>query len=130
MANTVTRTILENGNRNAVVLFTIVGDGSGEANAAIVLDYSDITPEPGAYYVKSVQAGTAGCSGRLSFDATTDVPFLTLGADVWTKFNAERTAGVRNIAGAGETGDIVLDTVGLGAGDSVSVYIWIVKGSV
>lgn len=130
MANTITRTILENGPRNAVVLFTIEGDGSGDETAALVLDYSAIVPEPGAYYVRLVQAGTNGCSGTLKFDATTDVPFLSLGENMWTKYKGDGYAGIRNIAGAGKTGDIVLATQGLGTGNSCSIVVGIVKGSV
>lgn len=134
MANTIARTILEDGPRNAVVLFTLIGDGSGQETDALVLDYSALSPEPGSYYVKSVQAGTVGAGARLSFDATTNVPFMSLGADVWTKYNGAPYAGISYTkvvnGAAGANGDIVLATHGLAAGHSISIVITIVKGGV
>lgn len=131
MANTIARTIIQDGERNAIVNFTLIGDGSGEETAALVFDYSAMTPLPGRYSVRRVTAETAGCSGRLSFDATTDVPFMSLGADAPTLYKGEKTGGLpySKFAASGSNGDIVLATTGLGAGDSISIELRIVKGS-
>lgn len=127
MPNTVTRTILNDGPRNAVVLCTVIGDGSGEETAAVVVDASDLSGAPTNYNVIYVHAVMAGLTGRLSFDATTDVPFLSL-ADTNNIVDWKCFQGVRNFAGAGKTGDILLTTNGLGAGDSASIIVQIIKG--
>lgn len=130
MANTIARTIIEDGDRNAVVLFTILGDGSGDETAALVLDYSALSPEPGAYNVSFIYGDTLGCGGTLKFDADTDAPFQTLAADAWTRARYQEFGGIpyMKVSGAGRTGDIVLSTQGLATGNSCSIVVGIKKG--
>jgi len=125
MANTVARQVLVNGSRNYVVKFTIVGDGSGEETAALV---NATTGDMGTdNKLWSVTGIATGCTARLLWDATTDLFVMGVpqDKDICQKF--AKVGGLINDAGAGKTGDLLITTVGLGAGDTVELVVWVKK---
>lgn len=125
MANTITRTTLVDGAGKYVVLFTIIGDGSGEETATRVNTTSGDLGTNAS--ILKVQGAVSGFQARLLFDATTDVYALQLPTDVDIEFNFREFGGVKNFAGSGKTGDILITTNGLGAGDSGSFIITCLK---
>ena len=122
--------------REAVVYLTIASDGSNETGT-IVYDSSVVAAlianqVPGfvdpltsrilEVYASCSSANTARV--KLLFDATTD----TLAMDIPvctnpTKANFRRFGGLVNSGGSGKTGDILVTTTGLAAGDAITLVL-------
>jgi hypothetical protein len=119
MANTITKTTLEDGVRNLVVLVTIVGDGSGEETNTVLIDRSDYAPTSGTkLVVEKLDGLLTAFSARLIFDATTDLVFAHLPADDMFAYDWTNIGGIGSPkAGAGYNGDILVTTSSLGSGD-------------
>ncbi len=131
MANVITKQTIMDGPRNLVVKATIVGDGvEGEYTDELLInvsDYSSPTPD-GTNPVKitKIWACLNGFSATLEWDATTNVDILTIPQD--EDFDQDYTdiSGLANNAGTGITGDILIDTAGLGAEEG-TLLLWMRK---
>lgn len=119
MANTITKTVLEDSVRNLVVLVNIAGDGSGDESKTLLIDRSTYAPTDGLKLVVVEIAGTlAGFTGKLEFDATTDLQIAALPDGNPFRYNWDDVGGIASPrAGAGYNGDILLTTTGLGSGE-------------
>lgn len=125
MANTIARQVLLNGTQLYVVKLTIIGDGSGEESAILV---NNTTGDLGTNSkIMKIVSSVSGFHARLLFDATTDVFAWELTDSACNIIDFEKEGGLINNAGTGITGDILLTTVGLGAGDSGSILLVIRK---
>jgi hypothetical protein len=127
MANTIDRLLIIPGPKTYVSLFTIIGDGSGEAtNVRINVVSGDMGLTP---RLMRIESSFSGFSGRVSWDATSPIFIQQLVSDYSTKLNYDHrgwgTGGIYNTAGAGKTGDLILTTSGLGDGDSGHIIIYV-----
>lgn len=132
MANTVTNTRINLGDRRVIQYICIDSDGTEETDL-VVYDSSAVaaamTPakvDPLNCRINSVKMISNSALGviKLEFDATTDVLALALpfgGADVDMDFKC--FGGLKNTSGSGKTGDITLTTTGLAAGDAVTLIL-------
>lgn len=130
MANTITATTLVDGRRNSVVLVNIAGDESGNETNTVLIDRSALLGGAGTETVVTrIEGRLSGFSAVLSFDATTDLPFVSLPDDDFC-YDWRDAGGVSsNKAGAGATGDILITTSGLdsGATDAATFIIYMTK---
>ena len=128
MANTITKQTIVDGSKRLIVKIHILGDGSGEETTTVLIDASSYTPAFTNEALYSVHSNLNGFTAELIWDATANVPLLHL-ADYEADWLQTETGGVSipNNAGAGKTGDILLTTTGLGAGDQGSIVIDIKK---
>ena len=130
MANTITTTSIINGSRVLAVEIQILGDGSGEESDTVVVDYSALATEPGVteLALRKFAANVNGFTAELQWDATTDIPFLTI-PDGPSGFDVAQFFGgpVNDRTGAGQTGDVLMTTVGLGAGDTGTIFLEFIK---
>lgn len=121
MANTVTKQKINDGPRNTVLHVMIVGDGSGEETATVIVDASDLSSTPTDLVLVGCHASLVGFTAKLSWDATANVDFLALGEGEtdfnYTALGSHDGGGLINNAGAGKTGDVLITTTGLGNGD-------------
>lgn len=129
MADVVTSQVLSDGLSIAVMSFTNVSDGTGEA-AALKVDVSTLSANNvGAacskVTIKRIHAAVNGMSVSVLWDATTDVPAFVIGSGNYTFDLA--TAPLWNNAGTGVTGDVLFTTVGASAGDTYSIILEMVK---
>ena len=115
MADAVTSQTIQDGDRIAVMKFTNISDGSGEA-AVTKVDVSALQAESGterACAGVTIQQMWYDCSGMtvdILWDASTDVICWTLSGYGFYDF---RQAGpLTNNAGSGKTGDILFTTAG------------------
>lgn len=128
MVNTVTKQTLVDGPRNLVVQVWIAGDGSGEETNTLLIDSSTFSGMKAGSTVRvdRLKSGLDGFAASLSWDATTQAPFLEIPQNY-----AEQTwradGGLVNNAGSGITGDIKFSTIGLGATDRGSFTLWMIK---
>lgn len=129
MVNTITKTTLVDGKRNLVQLINIVGDGSGDESATILIDRSTFAPTDGTEFsVRRIEGHLTAFTARLLFDATTDLEFVQLPDDEYFCFDWRCEGGVSsNKAGAGATGDVLITTASLGNGDRGTFTIHLTK---
>lgn len=126
MVNTITKQTLLDGQRNLVLQVFILGDGSGDETATLLVDVSTFAGNPGSVRVNKVQSNLSGFSVALLWDANTDVAFLNLN-DGWSALEFNPIGGLANNSGTGKTGDIMFSTVGLGTGEKGSITLEMVK---
>tara|TARA_R100001244_G_scaffold70368_2_gene57157 strand:+ start:96 stop:500 length:405 start_codon:yes stop_codon:yes gene_type:complete len=132
MADVVTSQTIQDGARHVVMSFTNVSDGSGEA-AVKKVDVSALEADPvtgsacTGVIIQSVWFSTMGMSVKLLWDASTDVLALHLPADYSDSLDLSEFTGLKNNAGSGITGDIMLTTVGHSSGDAYTVILKMTK---
>ena len=132
MADAVTSTTLSDSDRSVVIQLTNTSDGSGEA-AVNKVDVSGLATRTsdgkactGVRLAKIVYS-TFGMSMKLLWDATTNTICWDLNADYTTDEDFSEFGGIRNTAGSGKTGDILLTTTGHSSGDSYVIVLTLFK---
>ena len=118
MANTITRQTLCDGSRVCVLHFYIKGDGSGEENNTILVDFSALLDNGDKTNVKVLKiiSHLSEFEAELAWKGTPNIPFIELNSTA-SEYCFEDIGGLINNA-VGSNGDIVISTVGLSAGDS------------
>ena len=129
MADAVTSQIIFDGEREAVMKFTDISDGTGET-AVLKVDVSALNPNVfgrlcDGVTLERIHASINGMSVAVLWDATTDVPAVILAPGMYT-FKHDRIQ-LGNNAGAGKTGDVLFTTIGASAGDTYSIVLEKVK---
>jgi|TARA_E500000305_G_C3983981_1_gene218356 hypothetical protein len=131
MADALTSQTIQDGARTAILKFTNISDGTGQA-AAVLIDVSSLAPDPKTgkactgVTLQTITFSNIGMGVELLWDATTDVPLLNLPQD-WEDTMDFSDFGIPNNSGAGKTGDIVVTTVGATAGDTYLLVITVTK---
>ena len=131
MADAVTSTTLMDSDRVAIIQLTSTSDGTGEAavkkvDVSALSDSSTGQACTGVRLAKIVYS-TFGMSVKLLWDATTDTICWDLNADYTTDEDFTDFGGIRNTAGSGKTGDIMLTTTGHTNGDSYVIVLTLYK---
>jgi hypothetical protein len=121
MADAVTSQTLVDGERNVVMKFTNLSDGTGES-AVLKVDVSALSGSPSSVSIQRIIYSVFGMNVTLLWDATTDVRIVELGGNTGT-LDFCSFGGLQNNAGAGVTGDILLTTTGHTSGDSYSIIL-------
>ena len=123
MANTITKTTMHDGHKNAVVHLYLLSDGSaGDITDNVLVDASTLSPAPSTVRLMKLWWSFSGFTGRLEFDATTDTGGWVLGAtDGFMDFTS--IGGIQSTAGGGESGDILLTTLGFSAATDMGTLI-------
>lgn len=136
MANVITNTTIFTGNKEVVQYITLLSDGS-EETGTVIYDSSAVATTLGLtdtlncrirsiYATVSAAHPTAtggGARVKLLFDATTDVLALDIPPNTLVKNDFLKVGGLRNTAGSGKTGDILLTTTGLESGDAITIIL-------
>ena len=131
MEDAVSSQTIQDGERNLVMKFTNVSDGTGES-AVKKVDVSALaTYSKGQTCTKvkiqRIYWATVGMSVKLDFDATSNVLLIGLPADSTGDEYYDRFTGIPNNAGSGVTGDIDLTTTGHSSGDSYMIILEMIK---
>jgi hypothetical protein len=124
MANTVTqRTLIGSGKDKSIVrLINIVSDGSEEADL-IVYDNSAFVNDVSKGVLQEVWVSGSDCVARLEWDQTTDSPAFSINPSTGGYWDFRSFGGIGNPNGTGATGDLVLSTAALDAGDELTLII-------
>ena len=125
MADAVTSQILVDGERNAVMKFTNISDGTGET-AVLKVDVSTLAGAPSSVKITHIEYDISGMQVAILWDATTDVPAIVL-SQGQQRFDFSNAGGLINNAGAGVTGDILFTTIGASANDTYSIVLHMKK---
>ena len=131
MADAVTSTTLMDSDRVAIIQLTSTSDGTGEA-AVKKIDVSALSDSSTGQACTGVRLArivysTFGMSVKLLWDATADTICWDLNADYTTDEDFTDFGGIRNTAGSGKTGDIMLTTTGHTNGDSYVIVLTLYK---
>lgn len=135
MANATTNRTLIAGSKTAVIYLTIDSDGTEETDL-VIYDSSVIATTVGdsdtlacsildiSYSIVCANAVAAALPQvKLEFDASTDIMALGLPANHSNTLCFRDVGGLPNNAGAGKTGDILLTTSNLAAGDNITILM-------
>ena len=131
MADAVATQTLFDGERLAIMKFTNISDGTGEA-AVVKVDVSTLTASSfskacdGVTIVK-IHAFTHGLEVDMLWDATTDVLIATIPQNTMYSMDLTQFGGFWNNAGTGKTGDIMFTTRDASAGDTYTIVLEMVK---
>lgn len=126
MVDAVATQILNDGKKNAILKFTNVSDGTGEA-AVIKVDVSALQGTPSEVRIDKIWYSTQGMSVRILWDATADVFAYLLPMDMSDTLDFREFGGLNNDAGAGKTGDVLFTTDEHTADDTYTIILWCTK---
>lgn len=131
MADAVTTQTIIDGERNCVMKFTNVSDGTGESAVAKV-DVSALASNSegkacSEVRVMRVSHAIVGMSVQMFLDATSNVLLMELAESSNGHMDFKDFGGLPNNAGSGKTGDILFTTKGHSSGDTYSITLEMVK---
>jgi|TARA_R110000851_G_scaffold55430_1_gene130078 hypothetical protein len=131
MADAVTSQTLIDGGKQAVMKFTNVSDGSGEA-AVTKVDVSALgTSVDGdactAVVIERIWWQCIGMKVKILWDATTDAFCIELGENQSGDHDYSAFGGLTNNAGSGKTGDVQFTTVGHTSADTYTIILYMRK---
>ena len=137
MADAVTSQTLSDGDTTAVMKFTNISDGSGEASV-VKVDVSALTAnsstaaECSRVHITQVWYAISGMRIDLEWAATTNVKELMLGTGVALEptnghFDFRSFGGIKNNAGSGIDGDVALTTLHHTSNDAYTIVLELKK---
>ena len=131
MADAVTTQTIIDGERNCVMKFTNVSDGSGESAVAKV-DVSALASNAAGVACSEVRVmrvshAIVGMSVQMFLDASSNVLLMELAESSNGHMDFKDFGGLPNNAGSGKTGDILFTTKGHSSGDTYSIVLEMVK---
>lgn len=126
MADAVTSQIYD-GTDHVVVHLNNLSDGTGES-AVLKVDVSTLVPDPTTHLVlRRCSYDVKGGAVELFWDAAADKLLLLMSGQM-TDRDFSNWGGLKNDAGAGITGDVLLTTVGFVANSGYSITLEFKKG--
>ena len=131
MADALTSQTIQDGARTAILKFTNISDGTGQA-AATLVDVATLTADPSTgkactgVTLQTITFSNIGMGVELLWDATADVPLLNLPQD-WEDTIDFSAFGIPNNSAGGKTGNINVTTVGATAADTYLLVITLTK---
>lgn len=131
MADAVTSQTIIDGERNCVMKFTNVSDGTGESAVAKV-DVSALVSNAAGVACSEVRVlrvshAIVGMSVQLFLNATSNVLLVELAESSNGHMDFKDFGGLPNNAGSGKNGDILFTTKGHSSGDTYSITLEMVK---
>ena len=131
MADAVTSQTIEDGERNCIMKFTNVSDGTGESAVAKV-DVSALAANSAGtscseVRVMRVSHAIVGMSVQMFLNASTNVLLMQLAESSNGHMDFKDFGGIPNNSGSGKNGDILFTTVGHSSGDTYSIVLEMVK---
>jgi len=131
MADAVTSQTIQDGERNCIMKFTNVSDGSGESAVAKV-DVSALESNPSGIACSEVRIvrvshAIVGMSVQMFFNATSNVLLMELAESSNGHMNFGDFGGIPNNAGSGKNGDVLFTTIGHSSGDTYSIVLEMLK---
>ena len=131
MADAVTSQTIIDGERNCVMKFTNVSDGTGESAVAKV-DVSALASNAAGVACSEVRVlrvshAIVVMSVQLFLNATSNVLLVELAESSNGHMDFKDFGGLPNNAGSGKNGDILFTTKGHSSGDTYSITLEMVK---
>lgn len=134
MADAVTSQTIQDGSRKAVMHFTNVSDGNGEAavkkvDVSAFSNFGPLSAGDACNEVRifKIKYATSGMAVRLLWDADTDVVAWECPSDESNEVDFSDIGGLKNTQATGFTGDIMFTTIGHSNTDWYSVTLLLDK---
>lgn len=118
MANVITTF---DGERAVRVILTSVSDGTNEESVKV--DVSALANSPKRVRIASIKYDVSGMGVRLQWQANENIDAFILGNGNSQYFDFRNFGGIRNFAGEGVTGNILLSTIDAVAGATYSIVL-------
>lgn len=99
-----------------------MSDGSEETDL-VIYDNSTFINDVSKGRLVEIQVSGSSCQGQLEWDQTTDSPAFTFDPANGNHWDFSSFGGISNPNGTGATGDLLLTTTNLDAGDVLSIII-------
>ena len=128
MAGTITIQTIIDGSRNTVIKATIGGDA--DITKGVLFNASAYVGANTNNKLMKIEFGLDGFDARLLWDADTDVDLIALPENYLETQCYKFFGGIPNNGGTGRTGDILITTTGLTAGDDGHIILYIKKKDV
>ena len=129
MAVAATQQIINDGNRNLNLKYTLAGT-SGDISNSILVNVSGFTDKDGTAIgangltLVGIDASLTGFSANLLWDATSNVELLEIPSDQPFSRDFKNVGGIKDNSGGGSTGDVLITTTGYTAsGDGGHIYL-------
>lgn len=126
MVDAVTTQTLFQGDKQVIMKFTNVSDGTGETNV-VKVNVANLAKYQGAscvaVQIDKIYAMTHGMELRLNWEASTPQVIMTVPQNVMNTMTFDEFGGIDNNAGAGKTGNITFTTVDHSAGDMYTIIL-------
>jgi len=126
MADAVTSQTIFQGDKQVIMKFTNISDGTGESGV-VKVDVSALTPYQGkpciAVQIDRIYAMTHGMEVRMYWAATTPQLIVTVPQNVMNTLEFGDFGGIDNNAGTGKNGNITFTTVDYTAGDMYTIIL-------
>ena len=131
MADAVTSQTIIDGERNCIMKFTNVSDGTGESAVAKV-DVSALSANSAGVSCSEVRVmrvshAIVGMSVQMFLNATSNVLLMELAESSNGHMDFKDFGGLPNNAGSGKNGDILFTTKGHSSGDTYSIVLEMIK---
>ena len=131
MADAVTSQTIQDGERKAVLKFTNISDGSGEA-AVKKIDVSALSANSAGAACTEVAVAKiwwqcVGMGVELLNDADANTLIIGLSSDSNGYHDYSDFSGIPNNSGDGKTGDVMFTTIGASNTDTYTVIIEVLK---
>ena len=131
MADAVTSQTIIDGERNCIMKFTNVSDGTGESAVAKV-DVSALSANSAGVSCSEVRVmrvshAIVGMSVQMFLNATSNVLLMELAESSNGHMDFTDFGGLPNNAGSGKNGDILFTTKGHSSGDTYSIVLEMIK---
>jgi hypothetical protein len=132
MAHAITTQTFVDGSRDTIIKVNIKGDGSsGELSNSIIFDASAYLTQSTDNKLYRIQYCLNGFSAELLWDATSNVPLISLAKDHPMDHDffdhCFGFGGIVNNGAAGRTGDILITTLGLASTTLDGFIIFYIK---
>lgn len=117
---------IHDGDRYLTIKIHITDNAGGEYTNGVLIDISALAASATTLSINRLTASLTGFACALHWDATTNVDIIQLpeGEDI---YDFTLHGGLTNNAGAGITGDILISTTGLAAGDEGTIILELKK---
>lgn len=126
MADAVTSQTLFQGDKQVIMKFTNISDGTGESNV-VKVNVADLAPYQKmpcvAVQIDKIYAMTHGMEVKINWEATTPQLALTVPQNVMNTMIFDEFGGIDNNAGAGKTGNITFTTADASLGDMYTIIL-------
>ena len=130
MADTVSTQLIQDGDRLAIMKFTNISDGTGEA-AVLKVDVSTLANHTRTgrvcdrVHIERVFYDLSGMTVDILWDANVDLLAFSVSGSDWLDFR--KVGPITNNGGAGVTGDIKFTTSGQSSSDRYSILLELSK---
>lgn len=126
MADAVTSQTIFQGDKQVIMKFTNISDGTGESGV-VKVNVANLAKYQGqscvAVQIDRIYAATNGMEVRMFWEATSPQLIISVPQGVMNTYDFDQFGGIDNNAGTGKTGNITFSTVGHSSGDSYTIIL-------